>query len=421
MSEYAQLDSPNRSRPHPAHSHNDDDDNDDDKSFRSLSSKFSRASRKSLKNGELGVSLISSQEEESSSSCDRESYNGNAGATADSSPAKNGAMSPSASVPPTPSSPSYNSNYYETTLMAQDDPFYMFRGDLVKKLLLVEEQLERYLEVVRTTVRSSLYRLPCFNVCLIDLVSRFNSHPKKSTTTNIGHQIICEIQYIQDTATNAHQIKETKKLLKRHLKAAESTLSDLETTIRVVERNRSKFPHITDAEITNRRSFVADCQQRMQTSKEKMQSEEVKDKLLRDEKAKMDRKRSSSLNNTNHSIPTRQTSNGDDLYLQEEDVESSHSRSETIRMMQQQDNALDGLSTAVTRVSHMAETIHEEIEMQNKMLSELEDDLVDAEEQLGVVMGKLGKLLKTKSRCQIGLILVLSLIVLVLFFLVLYT
>ena len=90
-------------------------------------------------------------------------------------------------------------------------------------------------------------------------------------------------------------------------------------------------------------------------------------------------------------------------------------------MMQQQDNALDGLSTAVTRVSHMAETIHEEIEMQNKMLSELEDDLVDAEEQLGVVMGKLGKLLKTKNRCQIGLILILSLIVLVLFFLVLYT
>lgn len=157
-----------------------------------------------------------------------------------------------------------------------------------------------------------------------------------------------------------------------------------------------------------------------------MQSEEVKDKLSRDEKAKMDRKRSSSLHGTHRNTPassTPQTSGIDDLYLREE-VEgegSSHSRSETIRMMQQQDNALDGLSTAVTRVSHMAETIHEEIEMQNKMLSELEDDLVDAEEQLGVVMGKLGKLLKTKNRCQIGLILILSLIVLVLFFLVLYT
>jgi syntaxin 6 len=69
----------------------------------------------------------------------------------------------------------------------------------------------------------------------------------------------------------------------------------------------------------------------------------------------------------------------------------------------------------------MAGTIHEEIETQNKMLTELEDDLVDAEEQLGIVMGKLGKLLKTKNRCQIGLILILSLVVLVLFFLVLYT
>lgn len=55
------------------------------------------------------------------------------------------------------------------------------------------------------------------------------------------------------------------------------------------------------------------------------------------------------------------------------------------------------------------------------MLKSLEEDLADAEEQLGVVMGKLAKLLKTKSKCQIGLIVILSLIVLVLFFLVIYT
>jgi len=68
-----------------------------------------------------------------------------------------------------------------------------------------------------------------------------------------------------------------------------------------------------------------------------------------------------------------------------------------------------------------AETIHEEIDTQNRMLQNLEEDLSDAEEQLGVVMGKLGKLLKTKNKCQLGLILILSFIVLVLFFLVLYT
>jgi syntaxin 6 len=361
MSEYAQLDSPKMSRVHPttsargsSHSHDDDD-----KSFRSFSSKFSRASRKSLQNGELGASLISSLEhDDESSSTDRD----DSFSTNNSSPDKNSAALPTISDAP---------SQYETATMAQDDPFYMFRGDLVKKLLLVEGQLEKYLEVVETT----------------------------------------------DTATNIHEIKETKKLLKRHLKAAESTLSDLETTIRVVEKNRSKFPHISDEEILNRRSFVSESQARIQTSKDEMQSGQVKDKLLRDEKAKTARRKAlSNIPNRNNQM-MRQTIDTD-LRLQEE---GESSRSETVLMMQQQDDTLDGLSTAVTRVSHMAGTIHEEIETQNKMLTELEDDLVDAEEQLGVVMGKLGKLLKTRNRCQIGLILILSLIVIVLFFLVLYT
>jgi len=139
-----------------------------------------------------------------------------------------------------------------------------------------------------------------------------------------------------------------------------------------------------------------------------MQSNAVKDKLLYDEKAKTARRKALSNN------ATRQTP-------KDELQEKNSSRSETMLMMQEQDDTLDGLSSAVTRVSHMAGTINEEIETQNKMLINLEDDLVDVEEQLGVVMGKLGKLLKTKSRCQIGLILILSLIVLVLFFLVLYT
>ena len=50
-----------------------------------------------------------------------------------------------------------------------NDPFYMFRGDLVKKLLLVDSELERYLNIVKNT----------------------------------------------DTSVNTHQIKETKKQLKR--------------------------------------------------------------------------------------------------------------------------------------------------------------------------------------------------------------
>ena len=53
--------------------------------------------------------------------------------------------------------------------ISEDDPFYIFRGDLVQKLALVDEGLSRYLTVVRTT----------------------------------------------DTAVNTHQVKETKKQLKQ--------------------------------------------------------------------------------------------------------------------------------------------------------------------------------------------------------------
>ena len=100
---------------------------------------------------------------------------------------------------------------------------------------------------------------------------------------------------------------------------------------------------------------------------------------------------------------------------------NNQERAETMLIMQRQDETLHDLDMAVTRVSYMADTIHTEIESQNVMLNELEDELVDAEEQLGVVMGKLAKLLKTKNKCQLGLILMLSLVVLILFFLVLYT
>ena len=272
-----------------------------------------------------------------------------------------------------------NSATTTSTFIGEDDPFYMFRGDLTKKILLVDQELNTYTTLVHTT----------------------------------------------DTATNTHAIKDSKKQLKRHIKHAESTLSDLETTVRVVERQREKFPHIHDTEMESRREFVRESKSRINDSKQLMQGEEIKQKFLRDERALMERRRGGSGGDTGRggtldleqgnasTSTTNNNYNGSGI--------NSEEQSESMLMMQQQDETLDDLDLAVTRVGYMAESIHEEIELQNKMLTDLEDDLADAEEQLGVVMGKLAKLLKTKSRCQIGLILILSLIVLVLFFLVLYT
>eukprot|EP00581_Thalassiosira_minuscula_P011226 CAMPEP_0183722986 /NCGR_PEP_ID=MMETSP0737-20130205/14757_1 /TAXON_ID=385413 /ORGANISM="Thalassiosira miniscula, Strain CCMP1093" /LENGTH=377 /DNA_ID=CAMNT_0025953235 /DNA_START=107 /DNA_END=1240 /DNA_ORIENTATION=+ len=347
----------------------------------SVSSKFSRRG-KSLKNGDLGVPLTSTSLEE------RDEQDGN----------YNAAAVPSAAASAPPPLPTATATATKRgSYISEDDPFHIFRTDLVQKLGLVEEELDRYLSVVRTT----------------------------------------------DTAANAHAVKETKKQLKRHIKHAESTLNDLETTVRVVERQREKFPHIHDGELRERRQFVHDSKSRISTARSTMHGDDVKSKLSRDERALTERRRADKKAANN-------TANGDTKYnkIQSTDDDdddafdlengggnaarnsasssssTSHNdpaRAETLAMMQQQDETLEDLDLAVTRVGYMAETIHEEIDTQNIMLKSLEEDLADAEEQLGVVMGKLAKLLKTKSKCQLGLIVVLSLIVLVLFFLVIYT
>lgn len=211
---------------------------------------------------------------------------------------------------------------------------------------------------------------------------------------------------IQDTAVNTHELKDAKKQLKRHIKNAESTLKDVSTTVQLVEFHREKFPKIDNSELFDRKTLVQTSQDRLVSVKGEMNSEAVKHKMLQDERAKtlrrMQQEEDSKQHEENSSF-----------------IADSHAKASLL--MQQQDETLDELDEAVTRVGVMAGDIHEEIGLQNKMLGEMEEDLTDAEEKLGLVMGKLAKMLKTKDKCQLGTILILSLTVLVLFFLVIYS
>ena len=224
------------------------------------------------------------------------------------------------------------------------------------------------------------------------------------------HQTNCDqfiINDLQDTAVNTHEVKDVKKQLKRHIKNAEATLSDLSMTVDLVESERERFGHIDDGELYDRRTFVQTSRERIDKCRREMSSETVKSKTMADERAMAAR---------------RVGDMGARTQAEQETTEFVvDTRARAQMMMHQQDEALDDLDVAVSRVGNMAGEIHEEIGQQNKMLSELDEDLADAEEKLGMVMGKLGKLLKTKNKCQLGTILILCLIVLILFFLVIYT
>lgn len=211
----------------------------------------------------------------------------------------------------------------------------------------------------------------------------------------------------QDTSVNTYELKDIKKQLKRHIKNAEGTLKDVQMTVQLVENARDKFPHIDNAEIYERRSLVTTSKDRISRAKNDMNSDDVKAKMVADERAKAIRRAGAGGNQTQ-----QETEHTEFI---------ADSQAQQSLLMQAQDETLDELGEAVIRVGEMADNIHDEIGLQNKMLSDMEEDLSDAEEKLGLVMGKLAKLLKTKSKWHLGTILILSFIVLLLFFLVLYS
>ena len=240
-----------------------------------------------------------------------------------------------------------------------DDPFYVFKEDLTQKLTSMENYLQRYKFIVRDT----------------------------------------------DTAMNNHQVKDEKKSLKKSIKSVEATIKDLQMTVVLVEKNRDQFLHIDSDELNQRKAFIQHASNAVHHAKREMSSDKIKSKMVQDERSLTLRKLGNINNNT--------SSETDDFLL--------HNVTNARLMMQEQDDTLEELDEAVIRVGDIADQIHDEVTFQNKMLSDLEDDLVDAEEKLGLVMGKLGKLLKTKSRWQICTILLLILVVIILVFLILYT
>lgn len=154
------------------------------------------------------------------------------------------------------------------------------------------------------------------------------------------------------------------------MKNAESTLKDVQMTVQVIENDRTKFRDVTDAELYERRSLVHGSKDRLTKTKQEMSSEAIKAKMLADERAKaLRRAGADSLGATN-----------DTQRMNTAFIVDSQAR--TSLLMQHQDETLDELDAAVTRVGNIADHIHDEVGQQNKMLNEMDDDLATAEEEV---------------------------------------
>jgi syntaxin 6 len=257
------------------------------------------------------------------------------------------------------------------------------------------------------------------------------------------------------------KIRENRKQLKRQLKRAVATLQDVSMTVELIVSDRERFTHlISPQELSSRQQFVTSSQQRLHriqqdvTMIQNMIAPTVTEQS-RDDNRPGSSSAGSLSNGSSGALPltpsnhqqhpsdrlttnassggfwaTPKTRNGsastsllssDSENGREGDAAFHDSQARTSLLLQKQDETLDVLGEAVIRVGYMADNIHDEINQQNKMLTEMDADLTNAEQELGVVMGKLGKFLQTKDKWQLGTVLAMSLTVVILFFLVLYT
>lgn len=196
--------------------------------------------------------------------------------------------------------------------------------------------------------------------------------------------------------------------LARELKSAEKQMRDLTLTVDLVQRDRAQFAHIDDYELDQRTTYIGETKKTLAGISAAFKSDEVKRKVLADERAGLSTAQGANLGATSSEAM--------------EDTHFIHDKQAEARMiMAEQDEDLAELGLGVDRLNEMSSNIHQELQVQNRMLNDLDRDLDEAAEKMNFVMGKLAKLLKTKDSCQIWTVVLLTLILILLIFLFMYT
>uniref|UniRef100_A0A7S3K6G0 t-SNARE coiled-coil homology domain-containing protein n=1 Tax=Aureoumbra lagunensis TaxID=44058 RepID=A0A7S3K6G0_9STRA len=243
---------------------------------------------------------------------------------------------------------------------ASHDPFYVVKDELVNKLESISSRLERY--------ENLLWKI--------------------------------------NTAASV-EFKEVKKGLSREVKAAEAQIKDLALTVEYVEKDRNAFAHIDDRELDERKKFIATTKNKLSGARDVLTGPKARAKIEADEKQQLAATRG------NYGAKT-------DIEMANTDfIHNQHAQTRTI--MQEQDENLEHLDSAVDRVHRMATEIHGELKTQSRLIGDLENEMDETTEKMNFVMGKLAKLLKTKDTCQLLTIVILTIVLILLILLLIWS
>lgn len=215
---------------------------------------------------------------------------------------------------------------------------------------------------------------------------------------------------VMNTDTSASgEFKELRKTLVKDLRAVDKDLKGLREAVETVDKNRAKFMHIKDAELSARKKFVEEAQQSISAIKSGIDSSSVRRKIEEDElRAKRD-----SYDETSAALISG-INQENSRFIKDQKLQVKKS-------IQDQDRSIEQLGTAVDRLGEIGRTINTEVKEQTILLDKLETEIDEASTRMGQVEQALGKLLKTKDSCQIWTVVILALILIILIALVIWT
>ncbi|XP_017885183.1 syntaxin-6 isoform X2 [Ceratina calcarata] len=176
--------------------------------------------------------------------------------------------------------------------------------------------------------------------------------------------------------------------LRKALRSIEWDLDDLEDTIRILEKNPTKFK-IDNKELTVQRSFIEQTREEVKIMKDKMNLSRGRD---RDNTA-----RQPLLDNSPARVPVN---HGTTKYSKLENEIDSPNRqflSDTLQqqndMMRQQDEQLDMMGESIGTLKTVSRQINNELDEQAVMLDEFGNELEVTDSKLDATMKKMAKVL----------------------------
>eukprot|EP00475_Leptophrys_vorax_P029401 TRINITY_DN4314_c0_g1_i1.p1 TRINITY_DN4314_c0_g1~~TRINITY_DN4314_c0_g1_i1.p1 ORF type:complete len:268 (+),score=89.61 TRINITY_DN4314_c0_g1_i1:68-871(+) len=220
-----------------------------------------------------------------------------------------------------------------------------------------------------------------------------------------------------DTSTTDSRFQACDQRLRELLKESLDEVRTLGKTVNKVKKKREDFPHIDNAELAERTKFVEDTKSALKKIQQDVESDSSNARKTKDTMKDL----------KGDGAELRKLARDQDRYQKLEDVPFDEKDGQIAKMQAQQDllvkeqdEVLVSMEESLKRLRMQAEVIDNELDAQDKMLTALDERVDEGLNRLDINLKKIERLLNTKKRWQIYLIIVLIVILAVLIF-VLFT